>query len=154
MTSVWLDSRGNLLKVYEALLESPEAWSQPLAKFKTPADYIYSSYRALGLPLREKRRTLQAFEALGQRNLQPGSPAGWPDTSAGLGWFVGIAQAHRLGRRGGAAHGRRTQCTRAGAATAGRDTERRHHQGHRARRKRRAGADPAHGFAGIHAALR
>ena len=25
---------------------------------------------------------MQAFEALGQRNLSPGSPAGWPDTSA------------------------------------------------------------------------
>ena len=82
MTDAWLDSRGNLPKVYHALLESPEAWSEPLAKFKTPADYIYSSYRALGLPLRDKRRSLQAFEALGQRNLQPGSPAGWPDTSA------------------------------------------------------------------------
>jgi len=82
MTDAWLRSRGNLPKVYEALLESPEAWSQPLAKFKTPADYIHSSYRALGQPLREKRRSLQAFEALGQRNLQPGSPAGWPDTSA------------------------------------------------------------------------
>jgi uncharacterized protein (DUF1800 family) len=82
MTAAWLGSRGNLLKVYDALLESPEAWSQPLAKFKTPADYIYSSYRALGIPLRDKRRSLQAFEALGQRNLQPGSPAGWPDTSS------------------------------------------------------------------------
>ena len=30
----------------------------------------------------DKRRSLQAFEVLGQRNLQPGSPAGWPDTSA------------------------------------------------------------------------
>jgi uncharacterized protein (DUF1800 family) len=68
--------------VYGALIESPEAWSQPLTKFKTPADYIYSSYRALELPLRDKRRSLQAFEALAQRNLQPGSPAGWPDTSA------------------------------------------------------------------------
>jgi uncharacterized protein (DUF1800 family) len=82
MTDAWLASRGHLPKVYEVLIESPEAWSQPLAKFKTPADYIFSSYRALGLPLREKRRSLQAFEALGQRNLQPGSPAGWPDTSA------------------------------------------------------------------------
>lgn len=82
MTAAWLDSRGSLLRVYEALIEAPESWSQPLAKFKTPADYIYSTYRALGLPLREKRRSLQAFEALGQRALQPGSPAGWPDTGA------------------------------------------------------------------------
>jgi uncharacterized protein (DUF1800 family) len=82
MTQAWHESRGHLPRVYQALIELPEAWMQPLAKFKTPADYIYSSYRALGLPLGDKRRALQPFEALGQRNLQPGSPAGWPDTSA------------------------------------------------------------------------
>jgi len=82
ITRAWLDSRGHLPTVYKALVESPEAWEQPLAKFKTPADYIYSAYRALGIPLREKRRALQPFEALGQRNLMPGSPAGWPDVSA------------------------------------------------------------------------
>jgi uncharacterized protein (DUF1800 family) len=82
IAKAWLDSRAHLPRVYQALLESPEAWSEPLAKFKTPADYIYSSYRALDLPLLDKRRSLAAFEALGQRNLMPGSPAGWPDTSA------------------------------------------------------------------------
>jgi len=80
MTQAWLESRGHLTKVYEVLVGSPESFDQPLAKFKTPADYIYSSYRALGLD--NQRRSLQAFETLGQRNLQPGSPAGWPDTSA------------------------------------------------------------------------
>jgi uncharacterized protein (DUF1800 family) len=82
MTRAWLESRGHLPTVYAALLDAPEAWTQPLAKFKTPADFIYSSYRALGMPLANQRRSLQAFEALGQRNFQPGSPAGWPDTSA------------------------------------------------------------------------
>jgi len=82
MTRAWLDSKAHLPTVYKALVESPEAWNQPLAKFKTPSDYIYSSYRALGIALRERRRALQPFEALGQRNLMPGSPAGWPDASA------------------------------------------------------------------------
>jgi len=82
LTHAWLDSRGNLPHVYQALIESPAAWREPLAKFKTPADYIYSSHRALAIPPQEKRRALQSFEALGQRNLMPGSPAGWPDTSA------------------------------------------------------------------------
>ena len=81
MTRAWLDSKGHLPSVYRTLVESPEAWEQPLAKFKTPADYIYSSYRALEIPLREKRRALQPFESLGQRSLMPGSPAGWPDSS-------------------------------------------------------------------------
>jgi uncharacterized protein (DUF1800 family) len=102
MTSAWLESRGQLSKVYAALLASPAAWSEPLAKFKTPADYIHSSYRALALPMRDKRRALQAFEALGQRNLMPGSPAGWPDTSADwdgssallkrIAWADGVSQ--------------------------------------------------------------
>ena len=82
IAKAWLDSRAHLPTVYEALLESPESWAVPLAKFKTPADYIYSSFRALNIPLRDGRRALQPFEALGQRNLMPGSPAGWPDTSA------------------------------------------------------------------------
>lgn len=82
LTAAWLDSRGHLPTVYAALIDAPESWAQPLAKFKTPADYIYSSYRALNIPLRDGRRALQPFEALGQRNLMPGSPAGWPDTSA------------------------------------------------------------------------
>jgi uncharacterized protein (DUF1800 family) len=82
LTRAWLDSKGDLPAVYAALVASPEAWQQPLSKFKTPADYIHSSFRALEIPLRDKRRSLQAFETLGQRNLMPGSPAGWPDTSA------------------------------------------------------------------------
>jgi uncharacterized protein (DUF1800 family) len=82
LTKVWLDSRGDLTRVCEALVDASESWTEPFAKFKTPADYIYSSYRALALRVPEGRRALQPFETLGQRNLNPGSPAGWPDTSA------------------------------------------------------------------------
>jgi uncharacterized protein (DUF1800 family) len=82
IAAVWLNSKAHLPTVYQAIIDSPESWEQPLAKFKTPVDYIYSSYRALGIPLRDGKRALQPFEALGQRNLMPGSPAGWPDTSA------------------------------------------------------------------------
>jgi len=82
LTKAWLDSRAHLPTVYAALIESPESWAQPLAKFKTPSDYIYSSYRALGIPIPDGRRALQPFDSLGQRSLMPGSPAGWPDTSA------------------------------------------------------------------------
>jgi uncharacterized protein (DUF1800 family) len=82
ISRAWLESKAHLPTVYEALIESPETWEQPLSKYKTPADYIYSSYRALGIPPRERRRSLRAFESLGQRNFMPGSPAGWPDRSA------------------------------------------------------------------------
>jgi uncharacterized protein (DUF1800 family) len=82
LAKVWLDSRGNLAKVCAALVDSPEGWDKPFVKFKTPADYVYSAYRALALRVPEGRRALLPFETLGQRNLNPGSPAGWPDTSA------------------------------------------------------------------------
>ena len=75
-------SEGDLPTVYRALLEAPHAWEPAAAKFKTPADYIHSTYRALDLPVENERRGLAAFELLGQRTFQPGSPAGWPDRGA------------------------------------------------------------------------
>jgi uncharacterized protein (DUF1800 family) len=75
-------SGGNLPAVYRALIEAREAWTQPLAKYKTPSDYIVSSYRGLSLPVDAGHGALAPFEALGQRTWQPGSPAGWPDRSA------------------------------------------------------------------------
>ncbi len=75
-------SGGNLPTVYRALLDAHEAWAQPLTKYKTPADYIISSYRGMTLPVEAGRGPLAPFEVLGQRTWQPGSPAGWPDRSA------------------------------------------------------------------------
>ena len=82
MTRAWRESRASLPAVYRSLIGSAEAWDRPLSKFKTPSDYIHSAYRGLGIPLREKRRSLQGLETLGQRSFSPGSPAGWPDISA------------------------------------------------------------------------
>jgi uncharacterized protein (DUF1800 family) len=123
MTQAWLDSRGKLMKVYEAMLDSPEAWSEPLAKYKTPADYIHSAYRALAIPVRDGRRALQPFEALGQRNLMPGSPAGWPDTTAD--WdgssalLKRIAWADALGQRMGERNARELAPQLLGATLSG-----------------------------------
>ena len=74
-------SEGYLPSVYGALIEAREAWAQPLAKYKTPNDYITSAYRGLALPVDAGRGPLAPFELLGQRTWQPGSPAGWPDKS-------------------------------------------------------------------------
>ena len=81
VAQVFLYSEGHLPSVYIALIDSPEAWAQPLAKYKTPSDYIYSSYRALALPIQDGPKALGPFELLGQRTFSPGSPAGWPDRS-------------------------------------------------------------------------
>jgi uncharacterized protein (DUF1800 family) len=73
---------GDLRSVYRVLIDSREAWEQPLTKYKTPSDFIISSYRGLALPVDAGHGPLAPFELLGQRTWQPGSPAGWPDRSA------------------------------------------------------------------------
>lgn len=80
--NAFLSSGGHLPTVYRALIDSPEAWEQPLAKYKTPNDYIVSTFRGLQLPTDTGRSPLAPFELLGQRTYSPGSPAGWPDRSA------------------------------------------------------------------------
>jgi uncharacterized protein (DUF1800 family) len=76
-------SGGDLPTVYAALIDSPEAWAKPFAKFRTPQDYVLSVYRALSLSGPEgAARGVAAFDLLGQRQFSPGSPAGWPDRSA------------------------------------------------------------------------
>jgi uncharacterized protein (DUF1800 family) len=78
----YMASAGDLPTVYRALIDSPDAWAQPLAKYKTPCDYIISSFRGLQIPVDAGRSPLAPFELLGQRTYGPGSPAGWPDRSA------------------------------------------------------------------------
>lgn len=105
LARAYLKADGDLPATYRALIESPEPWRAPLTKFKTPTEYVLSAYRALSLPFGTTMADLRVFELLGQRNFQPGSPAGWPDRSADwdgsaallkrLEWAQGLGQ--RLG---------------------------------------------------------
>ena len=82
LEDAWVRSGGHLPSVYAALIDAREAWQQQLAKYKTPSDYVVSSFRALALPVTPGHPALGPFEVLGQRTWQPGSPAGWPDRGA------------------------------------------------------------------------
>ncbi|HEY4213173.1 MAG TPA: DUF1800 domain-containing protein [Steroidobacteraceae bacterium] len=82
VAQAFLASAGDLPTVYRALVSCAEAWNEPLSKYKTPSDYIVSSFRGLDLPIGNGRGGLGSFEVLGQRTYSPGSPAGWPDKSA------------------------------------------------------------------------
>jgi uncharacterized protein (DUF1800 family) len=82
IAQAYTSSGGHLPSVYRAIIDAPDAWTQPLAKYKTPSDYIISSFRGLQIPLENVRTPLAPFDLLGQRNYSPGSPAGWPDRSA------------------------------------------------------------------------
>lgn len=82
ISRAYLDSEGDLPTMYRALLSASESWQPTLRKFKTPTDYIHSTWRALSLPVPAGRAAIAPFELLGQRQFQPGSPAGWPDRAA------------------------------------------------------------------------
>ena len=73
------DSEGDLPRVHRALIELRDAWLQPLAKFKTPHEFVISTFRMLDLTPPQGRQMAGAFQSLGQRPYAPGSPAGWPD---------------------------------------------------------------------------
>jgi uncharacterized protein (DUF1800 family) len=81
IAAAFRNSGGHLPTTYRALIDSRTAWDGYPAKYKTPQDFIYSTYRAFDVVPPEQRALLAPFEVLGQRIYSPGSPAGWPDTS-------------------------------------------------------------------------
>ena len=94
LTDAYLDARGDLVPVYRALIRAEESWREPLAKFKTPQDFVISTFRAVGAPAESSQRVVGFLEQLGQRPFTPGSPAGWPDTAAH--WDSGDALLKRI----------------------------------------------------------
>ena len=87
-------SGGDLPRVYAALIEAPEAWDAQMHKFKTPEDFVFSTWRALNVSPRQPEEVVRSFDLLGQRQYTPGSPAGWPDTSKS--WDGSDALMHRV----------------------------------------------------------
>jgi uncharacterized protein (DUF1800 family) len=90
----FLKSGGDLPQVYAALIQSPEAWEADARKFKTPEDFVFSTFRALNVSPAQPEEVIRTFDLLGQRQYTPGSPAGWPDTSKS--WDGSDALMHRV----------------------------------------------------------
>lgn len=81
LTKVFRDRDGDLPSVHRALVEMPEAWATRPVKFKTPHDFVVSTFRMLDFAPQQPQQILAPFQLLGQRPYAPGSPAGWPDTA-------------------------------------------------------------------------
>lgn len=94
LSRAFLKSGGDLPRVYAALIESPEAWDANARKFKTPEDFVFSTFRALHVSPAQPEEVIRTFDLLGQRQYTPGSPAGWPDTSKN--WDGSDALMHRV----------------------------------------------------------
>ncbi len=74
-------SDGDLLAVYRTLVSLSECWTDPLAKFKTPYEYVLSAARLLGLKPQAERVTI-ALESVNYRVFSAPSPAGYADIAS------------------------------------------------------------------------
>jgi len=82
IASAFRDTDGDLPSVYAALLDCPEAWERPLAKLKTPIEYVVSCLRAIPASRAAKPQALFfALRGMGQRPFFASSPQGWADTA-------------------------------------------------------------------------
>ena len=72
-------SGGDLHATMEALVDAPEAWATPFAKFKQPEEYAISVLRAANLQTLPPNAGVGALVAMGQRPYAAPGPNGWAD---------------------------------------------------------------------------
>ncbi|WP_233161625.1 MULTISPECIES: DUF1800 family protein [unclassified Achromobacter] len=94
LAQAYLRGNGELVQVYRALLDLPQAWSPAPAKFKTPWEWLISSLRGLGYQAVAKPRAAPTLAQLGQAVWRPGSPAGYDDVAAS--WAAPDALVRRV----------------------------------------------------------
>jgi len=80
LAKVFAKSDGNLRALAATLIDMPEAWSTPLAKMRSPFDYIAAIRRAAGPgPANDPGQSLNWLNALGEPLWQPPGPNGFSD---------------------------------------------------------------------------
>ena len=77
-------SGGRLDMLAATLIDSPEAWQPEATKFKTPYEFLISTWRITGLTsdLDNPRKFAGTLTAMGQRPFYAPSPKGWSDAAA------------------------------------------------------------------------
>ena len=108
LKGAYLHSGGDLSVVARTLVEAPEAWSPEPRKFKTPYEFVLSSYRAAGAQPSDMRKdVIGPLTALGHRPFSAPQPNGWSDVAAD--WAAPDAIVRRLGWAQGFAASRTPQ---------------------------------------------
>ena len=103
LAAVFTKTDGDLKAVTLALINSDEAWSSPLAKIRTPYDFLIAASRAQqSVPL-VVGPYFFALKLMGMRLWAPPGPNGWPDTVAAWASPEGMKQrldiASRIGHQ-------------------------------------------------------
>ncbi len=78
LETVFRRTDGDLGQMARELVTLRESWEQPLAKFKTPYEFLVSSFRLLGIEPQQKQ-VIGGLEMLNYRVFGPSSPAGYGD---------------------------------------------------------------------------
>ncbi|MEP1328557.1 DUF1800 domain-containing protein [Pseudophaeobacter sp.] len=88
LTESYIQSGGDLTRVYETLLQHPASWEPELNNIKPPQDFVASACRGLGIgtgdladwKAKQLRRVLVApLGLMGQRWQAAPGPDGWPE---------------------------------------------------------------------------
>ncbi len=108
LTRTWMSTNGDLGRVAETLIASPEAWDPTAHKFKTPYEFLISSWRAAGGSPRDVTVLAPALNAMGQKAFSAPSPKGWPEETEAwaapdaivkrMTWAQGFSTAAVVGR--------------------------------------------------------
>ena len=93
LARVFRDTDGGLGELTRAVMASPEAWADPLAKVKSPLDLVTSALRLTTFD-GDTDKLIGSLALLGQTPFAAPSPAGWPDDAAG--WIGPEASLQRI----------------------------------------------------------
>jgi len=94
MEESWLKNQGNIKQVMLTLFEADEAWLDTAQKYKTPREFIISTFRMLGQKRINEQALFQSLITLGQQPFNAGSPAGFSDDVKD--WFGASALMARI----------------------------------------------------------
>ncbi|HZZ36174.1 MAG TPA: DUF1800 family protein [Caulobacteraceae bacterium] len=78
----FLKTGGRLDELARTLIASPEAWAPEARKFKTPYEFLVSSWRATGVTPPNIAAFAPVMNAMGQKPFSAPSPKGWPEEAA------------------------------------------------------------------------
>ena len=80
LAKVFRETDGDLKAVAIALVDSDEAWATPLAKMRTPEQFLLAALRAIDRMPEDPGALLGPLNVMGMPLWQPPGPNGWPDT--------------------------------------------------------------------------
>ena len=82
LEQTFINTGGRLDRLAEALISAPEAWEPSPRKFKTPYEFLVSSWRAAGTGPRNLMALGPTLQGMGQQPFSAPSPKGWSEEAA------------------------------------------------------------------------